>query len=151
MLLIVLIIILLILFLINNKCSESFENTVYPYSYSTDLIKTSTVGDRGVVASKDYKEGDVLELCPCIKQKTVTVAGKIEDYIFDFDEEHSLIAFGYCSMYNHLDDHNATWEVLNENQIVIKATKNIKKGEEIFINYGDNYWNSRKMKKNDLN
>jgi hypothetical protein len=150
MLLLILIIILIILFLINNEYTESFEDTEHPYSYSTDLIRTSKVGERGVVASKDYEEGDILELCPCIKQKTVTVAGKIEDYIFDYDEDHSLIAFGYCSMYNHIDDNNAEWEVLNENQIVIKAIKKIKKGEEIFINYGDAYWSSRKMKKNDL-
>ena len=151
MLLILLIIILIILFFIKFQCFESFENTQYPYSFSTDLIKTSKVGDRGVVASKDYKEGDILEVCPCIKQDIKTIAGKIIDYLFRYDDDYSLIAFGYCSMYNHLDDHNANWEVLNENQIVIKANKDIKKGEEIFVDYGENYWNSREMKKNDLN
>ena len=150
MLLLLLIIILIILFFINVQCSESFENTEHPYSFSTDLIKTSKVGDRGVIASKDYEPGDVLELCPCIKQENDGIAGKIEDYIFELDEDYSLIAFGYCSMYNHIDDNNAEWEILNDNQLVIKAIKNIKKGEEIFINYGDNYWSSRKMKKNDL-
>jgi hypothetical protein len=76
---------------------------------------------------------------------------KIEDYIFELDDDYSLIAFGYCSMYNHVDDNNAEWEILNDNQLVIKASKNIKKGEEIFINYGDNYWKSRKNeKKNDI-
>ena len=135
----------------NAQCSESFENTQHPYSFSTDLIKTSKIGDRGVIASKDYKPGDVLELCPCIKQENDAVAGKIEDYIFEYDDDYSLIAFGYCSMYNHVDDNNAEWEVLNDNQIVIKVIKNIKKGEEIFINYGDNYWKSRKNeKKNDI-
>jgi hypothetical protein len=151
MLLILLIIILIILFFINFQCSESFENTDYPYFYSTDHIRKSTIGDRGVIASKDYKEDDILEVCPCIKQNINTIEGKIIDYLFRYDDDHSLIAFGYCSMYNHLDDNNATWEVLNENQIVIKATKNIKKGEEIFVNYGDDYWNSRQIKKNDLN
>jgi len=135
----------------NAQCYESFEDTQYPYAFSTDLIKTSKIGDRGVIASKDYAPGDVLELCPCIKQENDAVAGKIEDYIFEYDDKYSLIAFGYCSMYNHVDDNNAEWEVLNDNQLVIKVIKNIKKGEEIFINYGDNYWKSRKNeKKNDI-
>ena len=71
---------------------------------------------------------------------------KVENvlYIFDFDEDNVLIAFGYCSMYNHVDNPNAEWEVLNENQLMIKSIKDIKKDEEIFVSYGDDYWTSRR-------
>jgi SET domain-containing protein len=147
MILLLLIIILIILLFINFQCSESFENTDIPYIFPMDNISISPVGDRGVIASKDYKEGDILEVCPCIKQENTEIRGRINDYAFSFDEKHSLIAFGYCSMYNHSDDNNASWKVLNENQMIVKAKKNIKKGEEIFVSYGTGYWNTRGMKK----
>jgi SET domain-containing protein len=32
---------------------------------------------------------------------------------------------------------------MDDTDVIIKVIKNIKKGEEIFISYGDNYWKSR--------
>ena len=54
-----------------------------------------------------------------------------------------MIGFGYCSMYNHSDTPNATWEILDEEKIKITVTKNIAEGEEIFVSYGREYWKTR--------
>jgi hypothetical protein len=72
----------------------------------------------------------------------------MNNYIFHYKNKTNLIAFGYCSMYNHMDDPNAEWTILNKNQIQIVALKQIQKGEEIFISYGPDYFKDRGMDKN---
>ena len=149
MILIVLFIsIMIILILINYLSYEAFEDTEYPYLFSINEISKSPIGYRGVFASKDYKKGDILEVCPCIKQEYKNISGRIKDYVFSFDKKHVLIAFGYCSMYNHSDDPNASWQILSENQMLIIVEKDIKKGEEIFVSYGEGYWEQRNENKN---
>ena len=113
-------------------------------------IKNSEkIGSRGVFATKDYKKDDIIEICPTISDKTSTFQGITKDYIFKYDETDSILAFGFCSMYNHADEYNALWTVLSKNQLKMYATKDIKKGEEILISYGDGYWKSRTdIKKN---
>ena len=45
---------------------------------------------------------------------------------------------------NHSSDPNAEWEIHDDNNFVrFKALKTISKGEEIFHNYGEEYWESR--------
>ena len=105
---------------------------------------------RGVFALKDYKKGEVIEVCPCISDKKANFSDKVKDYLFGYDKETGLLAFGYCSLYNHSDDYNALWKVLSKEKLKIFATKDIKEGDEIFISYGNPYWDSRKNKTNKL-
>jgi hypothetical protein len=149
--LIIFLIIILGIVIINclsHDSYENFDNANIEYEAPTNDIKESDVGHRGVFANRDYEEGETLEVCPCIKQEHESVAGRVADYLFSLNEEESLIAFGYCSMYNHSDDPNANWHIINEDQMMIEATRKIKKGEEIFISYGDSYWESRNSIKN---
>lgn len=151
--LIIFLIIMLGIVIINCLSHDSYEtfnntNVNIEYEAPTNDIKPSDVGHRGVFANRDYEEGETLEVCPCIKQEHQSVAGRVADYLFSLNDDESLIAFGYCSMYNHADDPNANWEIINEDQMKIEATRKIKKGEEIFISYGDNYWESRNSIKN---
>lgn len=147
MILIILIIIIILIILYLWPEYECFDDIQIEYQPPTNDIKISDIGYRGVFASRDYNVGEILEVCPCIKQ-IESPTGKILDYLFSLNETDSLIAFGYCSMYNHSDDANADWKIINENQIKIKTIKPIKKGDEIFISYGDDYWETRDLIKN---
>jgi len=146
--------VIIILGFVILKCieteTESFENEKLEYQLPLGKIKESKIGGRGVFAEKDFKTGDIIEVCPCIKQNTETIFGKIFDYIFKFDDNDSLLAFGYCTMYNHSDNNNASWTIMNDEQMQVEAIQDIKKGEEIFVSYGAPYWKSRKnMEKNE--
>jgi hypothetical protein len=110
---------------------------------------SNKINGRGIFANKDYKKGDILEICPCIK---VTMVTKIIDekplnnYAYSINDEFSLIGVGYCSMYNHSDSPNTEWTIMNDNQLKIEVLRDIQKSEEIFISYGKNYWESRSNK-----
>lgn len=121
---------------------ELFEDLNYQ-SPKAGIKISKKLKSRGVFALKNYKEGDVIEVCPCIADNTKKFDGIIGDYLFNYDAKTSLVAFGYCSMYNHSDDYNALWEIISKEKIKVYATKNITKGEEIFVSYGDDYWTTR--------
>ena len=127
--------------------SDDYELKVYPknaaYKVPNISIRDSAIGGRGVFAEQNYNINDVIEIAPSIKQKDLECGGAINDYTYDFGENDVLIAFGYCSVYNHKDDPNANFEVLNEHQMKITAVKPIQQGTEIFISYGPNYFKER--------
>jgi SET domain-containing protein len=57
----------------------------------------------------------------------------MKDYLFRYDDKTSLLAFGYCSMYNHSDNYNALLKIISNEKIQVYATKDINSGDEIFI------------------
>ena len=140
--------ILLIIFIVGSiflYCPnlELFEDLNYQ-SPEAGIKISKKVKSRGVFALKNYKKGDIIEVCPCIIDDTQSFEGVIQDYLFTYDDKTSLVAFGYCSMYNHSDDCNATWKIISKEKMKVHATKDINKGQEIFVSYGDAYWKSRK-------
>ncbi len=140
---------LIILVLVILICSKSFEhfddnNFVMP---KADIKMSQKIKDRGMFANKKYFKGDIIEVCPCIIDNNNNFSGKMRDYLFSYDKDRSLVAFGYCSMYNHSDNNNALWKVLPNNKLQIYAVKDIDIGEEIFISYGNQYWKSRNATK----
>lgn len=104
--------------------------------------KTENKG-RGVFANQDYKKGEIIEICPCIKEKLTSYSPLLKNYVFSLDDDYGLIGLGYCSIYNDSKTPNAFWEVMDESSMRVIALKNIKKGEEICHSYGTDYWDSR--------
>ena len=139
--------ILFILFYKNKSIyvdSFSFSNSNSEYIIPSIEIKISDkIGSRGAFASKDYNQGDIIEICPCISDESSKFEGILKDYVFQYDETYALVALGTCSIYNHSDNYNALWTILSKDKMQFYATKDIKKGEEIFTSYGSPYWNSR--------
>ena len=139
---VIFIIIFILIILIIRLFKSNLSNNEY-ITPSIEIKNSEKIGSRGVFATKDYKKNDIIEICPTISEETSKFDGILKDYIFKYDNKYSLLAFGFCSMYNHSDDYNALWTVLSKNQIKMYATKDIKKGEEILTSYGDGYWKTR--------
>lgn len=101
---------------------------------------------RGVFADKEFAKGELIEVCPVLlftehdsHMAWVAHASILERYYFDYDKEHSCLALGYGSLYNHSKNPNADYSSnTKEREIVIYARKKIKKGDQVFINYGYN-------------
>jgi len=113
------------------------------YLQSEFIVKKIKKKGRGVFANQDYKKGQVIEVCPCIKERKDNISLILKDYVFKFDDDFALVGFGYCSIYNDSKKPNAFWEIIDENTMRVVASKNIKKGEEICHSYGSDYWKSR--------
>ena len=111
-------------------------------------LSESSVHGFGVFADKNYNIGDTLELCYYLvtDDSDMTNTCILHDYVFGTpnEEEEYLVPLGNAMMYNHSSDPNAEWEIHDDNNFVrFKALKTISKGEEIFHNYGEEYWESR--------
>ena len=132
------------------KCSsvEKFINILTnKYKLPDVHIKYSyQIESNGVFANKKIYKDDVIEICPTLLENTKQLQNtdKLKDYFFEYDDEKSVIALGYCSMYNHSDNPNANWTVVDESTLKIHALSDIEAGEEIFVSYGNEYWKTRK-------
>lgn len=120
-----------------SKINIPESNNLFPVK-----ISYNNKYNRGVLAKKNILNGSLIEICPCIIDYDHNFNGILRDYTFKISNDKVLLAFGYGSMYNHNDDYNAEYNIL-EDKLYITAIKDIKEDEEIFINYGIDYWNSR--------
>lgn len=106
------------------------------------MIKKSPrggVGGKGVFATGEIKKGEVIEAAPILilqhEELIDTKWNLLFDYYFWLDD-FVVLALGYGSIYNHSDNPNTSYKINPKNKtIIFRASKNIKKGEEIFFNY----------------
>ena len=83
-----------------------FTNKVY-------INETDEMG-RGVYASEDIKEGEIIEIAPILVLQFTdfidTRWNLLFEYYFWLDDE-VVLALGYGSLYNHSKDANAKYEI----------------------------------------
>jgi hypothetical protein len=104
----------------------------------------SPVHGIGCIAIEDIKKGDIVAKEPYFISKKYY---EFYDYYWNLEGKHVLIngLGNYC---NHHDNNNVypILKVTEEPFITFIATQNIKKGEEIFNNYGKSWWNNMKKR-----
>lgn len=107
-------------------------------------VKTSPISNgefnRGVFASTDIKKGTLFHQAPVIaypnEQHEHIDKTLLADYTFEYGINHSAILLGYGMLFNHSYHANANYEINFDNHTFdFFAHKDIKAGEEIFINY----------------
>ena len=108
-------------------------------------IKNTKHRGRGVFATRDFCEGDTIEIChviECPKQDTSLIDRTyLYNYYFNWGSKRNkvAIALGYGSLYNHSYQPNAVYiKDFEKNLLVYKCLKSIEKGEEITVHYRDN-------------
>lgn len=108
------------------------------------VVKKSLMHGYGVFAGKTIKKGEMIEECYILVSKKEN-AGLI-DFYFDANGKYVILT-GFGSIYNHLDEPNADYKInLKKKIATIKAEKKILKGEEIFVSYGQEWFDSRGLK-----
>lgn len=100
---------------------------------------------RGVVATKDIKKDEVIEICPIIfiSDKEVDFIKNSSEilkyyYLWQYAINKYCLMLGYGSIYNHSQVPNADvdYNTKNpENYLIFEALKDIKAGDEILIDY----------------
>ena len=116
-------------------------------------ISDSKVHEHGIFATTNFKKDDTIELCPylVIDKEDMGEDCILHDYVFRCPEEDCedyLVVLGLGMVYNHSFSPNAEWEIYEKDGRFVRffALKDIKKGEEIFHDYGEEYWDTREEK-----
>ena len=132
-----------------EKKQEWVEEFIQPNKLQ---IKKSKVGGYGVFAVEDIKAGEIIEEAPFVRTGYRTKDLMHPQLIqmcypypcsCDVCEARGrflLLSSGYVSTYNHNENpHTELQFYLNMRFIRVTAIRNIKKGEEVFSNYGAKY------------
>jgi hypothetical protein len=137
----------------HEEISESPIELPQPKKIKVDYSK---IHYRGVFATEDIESQELIERCPLVILDFRTKYHKdkkIFDYLYTNKcpckdcENHGalfLMVMGYGMIYNHQDTPNTRWVFQIKDRIAdVIAERPIKKGEEIFVSYGDSYFNGR--------
>ena len=118
-------------------------------------VRKSPIHGYGVFASEDIKNGDILEECYFLKlddygNRVQDLPKEIREYVFQWPggpnspNHRPVIAIGYGSVYNHRREPSAVYIADEQrNLLVFSAIQDIKKGDEIFVSYGDEAYFNR--------
>lgn len=107
-------------------------------------VKTSPISDgefnRGVFAKVDIPKGTLFHEAPVIaypnEQHEHIEKTLMADYAFEYGIGRTAILLGYGMLFNHSYEPNADYEINFDNQTFdFFAHKDVKAGEELFINY----------------
>jgi uncharacterized protein len=107
---------------------------------NVEVRKTKNKG-RGVFALKDFREGELIESCPVLtftpKERKNLEKTLLNYYVYPWRSTRGAsLSLGYGSIYNHSFKPNADWKQNFKTECMeYRAIKDIKKGEEILINY----------------
>lgn len=108
------------------------------------IVKRSTTHGYGVYSRKTIRKGEKIEECYIIISKGGDKT--LDDFYFDAKGKCAVFT-GFGSIYNHSEEPNADYTInINRRIATIKADRTIKKGEEIFVSYGDKWFSSRGLK-----
>ena len=106
------------------------------------VVAPSDKRGRGIFTAKKIPANTIIEISPVLvlsnKDRKLVEKTLLFDYIFEWGDKRkkACIALGYLSLYNHAYYANCDYEMdFDTNLMSIKTVREIKKGEELFINY----------------
>ena len=93
-------------------------------------------------ANRTFAEGETVEVCPTVEISEG--GGDLADYLFESTNEGMfLVVLGFGMLYNHSSEPNLDYFQENEAALAFVAQRQIDKGEELTISYGDEWWSAR--------
>lgn len=142
---------------VENKAAggeETFLEIPHPKKIKIDYSK---VHFRGVFATEDIQSEELIERCPMVPLD-FRIRYHNDPQLFNYLYTHKcpcedcekhggvfLMVLGYGMIYNHQDTPNTIWNFRHKEKVAeVIASRPIKKGEEIFVSYGDSYFSNRK-------
>ena len=113
------------------------------YSPDVYIKHTGTEKGRGAYAAHDFKMNDLVEECPVIvlSGSLEMLAPEVKTIIFNWGSltnsaPSNALVLGYGSIYNHDNPANMKYKgVLKNHSIQYFAARDIKRGEELTVNY----------------
>lgn len=118
-----------------------------PLATAGDLyIAWSPLGGRGVFAGRAFQKGELIERCPYLRLDADDVDGLLNDYVFDDGADAVVLPLGYGMLYNHASPGNLEhYDVEDDTVFEYYATRDIAKNEELCLDYGTEWWDTREL------
>jgi hypothetical protein len=120
-----------------------------------DLVVAPCEFGHGVFATEYIPAHTTLEECHHLRIGEEECLGIINDYVYGLDPEHDdsgeasecySLPLGCGSIFNHAGEHNTEyWHDTERDLIVFHTIKDVSAGEQLFINYGKAWWDTRKQ------
>lgn len=108
------------------------------------IIKNTKKYGRGVFSNRNIKRGELIEVSPLIiiskkKESDLIMKTILSKYVYCLGLNQLGIAGGFGSFFNHSQNNNIRWKIDLKNKVIkYYSLKEIKVGEELFLNYGYN-------------
>ena len=126
-----------------------FSNGDFTITNKNLIVRESSIlnAGLGVYTEIDLNIYDIVEVAPTVKVQKNYLSQEdniLNNYVFNdyTDNNYYIVSLGYGSMYNHKDEPNVNF-FYHDNKMIYMAVKPIKAGEELFISYGDYWWDNK--------
>ena len=110
------------------------------------FMAESPAKGRGIFTNKLILANTIIEISPVIvmpaADRILLDKTLLHDYIFEWgkDKTQCCMALGFVPIYNHSYESNCEYFMdYSTETIMLKTVKNIKKGEEVLINYNGDF------------
>lgn len=121
------------------------------------VVRNITKTGRSLFAGQSIKKGEVIEIAHVVPidkmEHDILVNTVLNLYVYSWKDNGCALALGLGSLFNHSNEANVEYSPkYHTKKIVYKASRSIKKGEQLFIDYGYdpilevNEYNRRKEK-----
>lgn len=129
-------------------------NKLHPLYRHPGIVVSPCGFGHGIFATTFLPADTTLEECPFLRIPASICAGILDDYVFDMEPEddgeeesswYSLV-LGWGSLFNHSDRHNTEyWYDPDRHLIVFHTIRAVEPGNQLFVNYGKSWWDSRSL------
>ncbi len=108
-------------------------------------VRFSPIDRFGVFAVERITKGTIVEEAPCLilERGYETLNTVLNHYLFAWPKhgDGRAIVFGNASLLNHSANPNLEWDTDEGREVVVfTASRDIEAGEEILVDYDDEYW-----------
>jgi uncharacterized protein len=134
-----------------QECTKNYDSLPPSKSIRIGISKIPNSG-LGIFANENIRKGSIIEHCPLLflKRELILKDSILWKYLFKpsfKNQTYTALAFGYCSIYNHHQHKVNVHHVQDcDRMMKIIAMKEIKKGQELYLDYGESYWNFHDQK-----
>lgn len=106
------------------------------------FVKLTEDMGRAIYTDNEIKENEQVLLCELLiftPEDTLLIEKtSLKYYAFRFNEEQGCMPLGLATLLNHSDNPNLSYQIVehdNRPMLELRASRTIRKGEELFIDY----------------
>lgn len=118
-------------------------------TFNASRLEVSKKGKSYFISARtQFARGEIVEVCPVILLGSeATAIDTLRDIVFEIDkkEDKWALVLGYGSLYGHSEKPNLEYGYNKKTkQMQFISQRPIQMGEELTINYGDDFWIQRR-------